>query len=73
MLFRRRLLAGAGLSATVAAFGWKGRGAPVSGLEILGAPNASTLVLVRLFESGGLADAAPGACHLGSQGNSEHS
>jgi len=45
----------------------------VSGLEILGAPNASTIVLVRLFESGGLADAAPGACHLGSQGNSEHS
>ena len=61
MLCRRRLLAGAGLSAAVAAFGWKARGAPASGLEILGAPNASTIVLVRLLESGGLAEAAPGA------------
>lgn len=61
MLCRRRLLAGAGLSAAVAAFGWKARGAPVSGLEILGAPNASTIVLGRLLESGGLAEAAPAA------------
>ena len=32
-----------------------------SGLEILGAPNGSTVVLVHLLELGGLAAAAPGA------------
>ncbi|MFS8038128.1 ABC transporter substrate-binding protein [Xanthobacter sp. AM11] len=35
--------------------------APARGLEILGAPNASTIVLVRLLQSGGLDAAAPGA------------
>lgn len=34
---------------------------PAEGLEILGAPNAATIVLVRLLASGGLAAAAPGA------------
>lgn len=35
--------------------------APATGLEILGAPNGSTVVLVDLLESGGLAASAPGA------------
>lgn len=35
--------------------------APAPGLEILGAPNGSTIVLVRLMASGGLDAAAPGA------------
>lgn len=55
MLCRRRLLAGAGLSAAVAAFGWKAGGAPVSGLQCV------DYLLVRLLESGGLAEAAPAA------------
>jgi NitT/TauT family transport system substrate-binding protein len=56
---RRSLLLGAG-----AAFLTGSRAAaaaPVSGLEILGASNGSTVVLVELLESGGLAAAAPGA------------
>lgn len=35
--------------------------APLAGLEILGAPNGSTIVLVDLIASGALAAAAPGA------------
>lgn len=34
---------------------------PAEGLDILGAPNGSTIVLVRLMASGGLNAAAPGA------------
>lgn len=34
---------------------------PVEGLEILGAPNAATIVLVRLLDAGGLQATAPGA------------
>ncbi|KAA5603652.1 ABC transporter substrate-binding protein [Blastochloris sulfoviridis] len=62
-LSRRTVLAGlAGLPAfNLAAVTRPASAHPVSGLEVLGAPNASTVVLVRLIESGGLAEAAPGA------------
>ncbi|NJL09153.1 MAG: ABC transporter substrate-binding protein [Methylacidiphilales bacterium] len=62
-LTRRTVLAGlAGLPAcSLPALTRPAAAHPVGGLEVLGAPNASTVVLVRLIESGGLADAAPGA------------
>jgi NitT/TauT family transport system substrate-binding protein len=47
-------LAGTDVAATAQA-------APVPGLQVLGAPNASTIVLVRLIESGALQPSAPGA------------
>jgi len=58
---RRSLLLGTG-SAVVSGFA-PGRlaAAPVAGMEILGAPNGSTIVLVDLLESGALAATAPGA------------
>lgn len=58
LLDRRSFLAGG-----VAAFGLAGRAlaAPASGLEILLAPNGSSVVLADLVEAGGLATAAPGA------------
>lgn len=37
------------------------RATPVPGLQVLGAPNASTIVMVRLIESGALQPTAPGA------------
>ncbi|MTW14766.1 ABC transporter substrate-binding protein [Rhodoplanes serenus] len=61
MLTRRRLLACGAAGAATLALGRPSLARPVEGLEILGAPNASTIVLVRLLESGGLAAAAPGA------------
>jgi NitT/TauT family transport system substrate-binding protein len=58
-LSRRSLLAGsAGL---LAAGALPAAAAPVPGLEILGAPNGSTVMMVDLLESGALAAAAPGA------------
>ena len=61
MLCRRSLMAGAGVSAVAALLGRNGRAAPAPGLEILGAPNASSIIVVRLLDSGGLAEASPGA------------
>lgn len=67
---RRRLLrqfatGAAGVGALAAGLGplasRRGVAAPVQGLEILGAPNGSTIVLVDLIDKGGLAAAAPGA------------
>ncbi|MGR7996279.1 ABC transporter substrate-binding protein [Xanthobacter sp. ZOL 2024] len=63
LLSRRQMLG------TLAAAGWGVAGAglgrafaaPATGLEVLGAPNGSTVVLARLMASGGLAAAAPGA------------
>ncbi len=63
LLSRRQMLG------TLAAAGWGVAGAglgrafaaPATGLEVLGAPNGSTVVLVRLMASGGLDAAAPGA------------
>lgn len=58
---RRSLLLGTG-AATLAGLAPGHLGAaPVSGLEILGAPNGSTIVLVDLLESGALSSTAPGA------------
>jgi NitT/TauT family transport system substrate-binding protein len=57
---RRSLLAGFSAIGITTATG-TGSAKQVSGLEILGAPNASTIVLVRLLDSGGLASVAPGA------------
>jgi NitT/TauT family transport system substrate-binding protein len=58
---RRSLLAGMGATALSGLVPGHGFAAPVSGLEILGAPNGSTVVLVDLIESGALAAAAPAA------------
>jgi NitT/TauT family transport system substrate-binding protein len=60
-LDRRSLLAGLAGAAATASLPRPSAAAPANGLEILGAPNGSTVVLVRLLESGGLAAAAPGA------------
>ena len=61
-LDRRGLLAGLGGLAAGAALGGRvAWAAPQAGLEILGAPNGSTIVLVDLLESGALAASAPGA------------
>ncbi len=57
LLDRRSLLLGAAaLAATPRAFA-----APVAGVEVLLAPNGSSVVLADLIEAGGLASAAPGA------------
>lgn len=57
LLDRRSLLLGAAaLAATPRAFA-----APVAGVEVLLAPNGSSVVLADLIEAGGLAGAAPGA------------
>lgn len=64
LLSRRRMLgalAVSGLSALGAGPLSRAFAAPAQGLEILGAPNGSTIVLVRLLASGGLDAAAPGA------------
>lgn len=58
---RRTLLAGGFAGAALLAGGRASFARSVEGLEILGAPNAATIVLVRLLEAGGLAAAAPGA------------
>lgn len=57
LLDRRSLLLGAAaLAATPPAFA-----APAAGVEVLLAPNGSSVVLADLIEAGGLASAAPGA------------
>ncbi|MDC7787408.1 ABC transporter substrate-binding protein [Rhodoplanes sp. TEM] len=58
---RRRVLASGLAGAALSALPRPARSRPVEGLEILGAPNAATIVLVRLLETGGLAAAAPNA------------
>ncbi|RAI46003.1 ABC transporter substrate-binding protein [Rhodoplanes roseus] len=60
-LSRRRLLATGLAGAAMLAIGRPVLSRPVESLEILGAPNAATIVLVRLLEAGGLDTAAPGA------------
>lgn len=63
LLTRRRVL-GTLAGSAAGALAWPGRpllAAPAQGLEILGAPNGSTIVLLRLLASGGLDAAAPGA------------
>ncbi|MEP9351341.1 ABC transporter substrate-binding protein [Xanthobacter sp. KR7-225] len=62
LLSRRHLLAGmAALGGSLALCPRLLRAAPQSGLEVLGAPNASTIVLVRLMQTESFAAAAPGA------------
>lgn len=64
LLSRRHLLgtfAGGGLAAMGLGSLPGAFAKPAEGLEILGAPNGSTIVLVRLMASGGLDAAAPGA------------
>ncbi|MFG1478110.1 ABC transporter substrate-binding protein [Xanthobacter sp. V4C-4] len=64
LLSRRRLLSTFAASGAMALGGGafsRAFAAPAEGLEILGAPNGSTIVLVRLLASGGLSAAAPGA------------
>ncbi len=56
----RRALLG-GLAAGALFMPERPRAAPLGGLEILGAPNGSTIVLVDLLEFGALAASAPGA------------
>ncbi len=58
---RRRVLIGAAACAAGGLSRTPAFAAPQSGLEILGAPNGSTIVLVDLIFSGALAGAAPGA------------
>lgn len=58
---RRSLLVGSGSLALGAVSTRPAEAAPIAGMEILGAPNGSTIVLVDLIESGALAGAAPGA------------
>jgi len=58
---RRRLLTGALGVAATGLLPRAGRAVPVQGMEILGAPNGSTIVLADLIDGGGLASAAPGA------------
>jgi len=53
-------LATSGLAGVAGGIGWA-LAAPAAGLDILGAPNGSTIVLVRLMAAGGLDVAAPGA------------
>ncbi|TBW40308.1 ABC transporter substrate-binding protein [Siculibacillus lacustris] len=60
-LDRRAFLLGSGALALGGPVAGVARAAPMPGLEILGAPNGSTIVLVDLIESGALAAAAPGA------------
>ena len=60
-LDRRRFLAGAAAFAGVGARPLRGSAAPLAGLEVLGAPNGSTVVLADLVASGGLEAVAPGA------------
>lgn len=64
LLSRRQMLnafAASGLAAFGAGSLPRAFAKPAEGLEILGAPNGSTIVLVRLLASGGLNAAAPGA------------
>lgn len=58
---RRSLLAGSIGLAAAGLLPSLGRAAPVAGMEILGAPNGSTIVLADLIDTGGLAAVAPGA------------
>ncbi|CAH2603266.1 ABC transporter substrate-binding protein [Rhodovastum atsumiense] len=57
---RRHVLQGF-LAGAIAGATRPARAAAVPGLEVLGAPNASTIVLVRMIESGALQPSAPGA------------
>lgn len=61
VITRRSLLAGAGTLALSGLAPHRGVSAPLAGLEILGAPNGSTIVLVDLIASGALTATAPGA------------
>lgn len=61
VLSRRSLLAGSAAAAAAGLLPRRLSAAPAPKLEILGAPNGSTIVLVEFIESGGLAEAAPGA------------
>ncbi|MDQ0504888.1 ABC transporter substrate-binding protein [Xanthobacter agilis] len=64
LLSRRQMLsafAASGLAAMGAGGLSRAFAKPAEGLEILGAPNGSTIVLVRLLASGGLNAAAPGS------------
>uniref|UniRef100_Q07JR9 ABC sulfate transport system, periplasmic binding protein n=1 Tax=Rhodopseudomonas palustris (strain BisA53) TaxID=316055 RepID=Q07JR9_RHOP5 len=58
---RRSLLTGIGATGLAGLIGRPTLAAPKSGLEILGAPNGSTIVLVDLLESGALSQTAPDA------------
>lgn len=58
---RRSLLAGSIGLAAAGLLPSLGRAAPIAGMEILGAPNGSTIVLADLIDTGGLAAVAPGA------------
>lgn len=60
-LSRRSLLLGTGATALAGSLPLRSAASPAPGLEILGAPNGSTIVLVDLIESGALAASAPGA------------
>ncbi|UTD28472.1 ABC transporter substrate-binding protein [Bradyrhizobium sp. WD16] len=60
-LTRRSCLAGLGSLPLAGITAHSALTAPLAGLEILGAPNGSTIVLVELMASGALAAAAPGA------------
>ncbi|MDI4663697.1 ABC transporter substrate-binding protein [Xanthobacter autotrophicus] len=62
LLSRRRLLGAlAGSAGALALPDLTALAAPAQGLEILGAPNGSTIVLLRLLQSGALDSVAPGA------------
>lgn len=66
LLSRRQMLAGLACSAlggagAVSALGRAALAAPLEGLEVLGAPNASTIVLVRLMQTAPFTQQAPGA------------
>ena len=63
LLTRRQLVGGLGLSAAGVFAGASPRAfaKPATGIEILGAPNGSTIVLLRLLQSGALEASAPGA------------
>lgn len=65
LLLSRRQMLGALAASGFATFGAgalpRAFAEPAEGLEILGAPNGSTIVLVRLLAAGGLDAAAPGA------------
>lgn len=62
LLSRRHLIAGtAALGGSLALSPRLLRAAPLEGLDVLGAPNASTIVLVRLMQTAPFAAAAPSA------------
>ncbi len=58
---RSVLMSAAGAAAAASLPSFPALSAPAQGLQILGAPNGATIVLIQLLESGGLSTAAPGA------------